>query len=560
VDGYGTAAAVGNGDGFGGAGRADPGRRKLQRGRTEAEWDGRTGLTLSRKRDQLRAECAAGGDGERAVNRAIRSRRECHRDGTAGRRPERGATGSAGDGKVGAGGRAQADGRAFVIGNRDCLRRRVADGDGPQIQAGGTERKRSGAFAGERHQLRTGSSAVVESKRACDRSGNTGVEGHVDGATAVGGERIGTVVGRGKVSAGRDRGNAEGAQSRIREGDGLGGAGRAGSDSAKAQAGRANSGGRVGVEQDVERARHIGSTTGGIEVADRDLECSSGGDITRLKRYRDLRGTDKRGDRSIEPADVNVSIGRKPRAVNGEGERSTAGSGVRRTEAGDRQRRRVDVVIGDDQHFVVDSKVLRVAGSAQVVEPAGEDQAGGGRLGKSDETAGRVVAVLGRWRRNVNGGGTRTFQSVIIHVIVAHDVGGVRGAAARRVDGLSLRSSVAPTGVIEIRVRTPGILRRINAQVVRTACSPTGIIGQGEIYRRIPKAAIDDDADVRLHRIRGHRVYRRSGEVSGEVNSAAVIHYIESLGIRADSAGQVVRRIDVVPEILALVRRGREGY
>jgi hypothetical protein len=41
-----------------------------------------------------------------------------------------------------------------------------------------------------------------------------GIESHVDGATAVGGERTGTVVGLGKISAGRDRGDAEGARSR----------------------------------------------------------------------------------------------------------------------------------------------------------------------------------------------------------------------------------------------------------------------------------------------------------------------------------------------------------
>src|SRR5208337_1571880 len=156
--------------------------------------------------------------------------------------------------------------------------------------------------------------------------------------------------------------------------------------------------------------------------------------------------------------------------VDGQREWSTARSCSGRTNAGELEPRRGGAVIGGDQHFVVDGKVLHAGGSAQVVEPSGKDPAGVRSLAEADETAAGVVTVLGGYGRNKKR--TRTgLQGVVGNVIIPGDVGGVGSAATRgQSDAVGLGTAVIPAGKTEVRIRTPGILRRVDAETVRTRC------------------------------------------------------------------------------------------
>src|SRR5208337_38042 len=176
-------------------------------------------------------------------------------------------------------------------------------------------------------------------------------------------------------------------------------------------------------------------------------------------------------------------------------------------------------------------------------------------LAEADETAAGVVTVLGGY--GIVKKHTRTgLQGVVGNVIIPGDVGGVGSAATRgQSDAVGLGTAVIPAGKTEVRIRTPGILRRVDAETVRTRCGPGGIVGQGEIYRRIPETVVYGNPNIRFQRIGGHGIDRRAGEIRGQVDGTAVIHHIKGLGIRADPAGQVVGRIDVVVKILACGRR-----
>src|ERR1700733_4710523 len=125
---------------------------------------------------------------------------------------------------------------------------------------------------------------------------------------------------------------------------------------------------------------------------------------------------------------------------------------------------------------------------------------------------------------------------------------------------MGLRAAIAPTGEVKASVRTPGVYRRINAQAMRTGGGPGRVVRQREVAWRIPERIVNLDTEIGLNWIRGHRIYRRAGEIRRQVDCAAVVHYVKSFGIGADSAGQVVRRIDEVPEILAGSRIGSQSH
>src|SRR4029077_12739542 len=117
---------------------------------------------------------------------------------------------------------------------------------------------------------------------------------------------------------------------------------------------------------------------------------------------------------------------------------------------------------------VADSKVLRAAGSRQVVDPSGKYPAGVGSLGETEQASGRIEAIASRRSgRDVDRPGAG-FKNPIGDKILWCEVSGVGSAAARgQSDVVTLRSAIAPVGKCETRIRTPRKFRRIDVDGVR---------------------------------------------------------------------------------------------